>query len=62
MNPPLDLIGKNAVISVEPSPDTDPTPYALKPLAGLINTSNPVLNNIVVAEDLPSAVVNIVYH
>lgn len=33
---PVDLKGKTAVISVEPSPDNSPAPFALKPLLGAI--------------------------
>ena len=33
---PVDLSGAAAVISVEPSPDDSPTPFALKPLIGQI--------------------------
>ena len=34
VTPPMDLIGAPIVISVEPVPDTDPAPFALKPLVG----------------------------
>lgn len=33
---PLDLAGKNAVISVEPDPDNSTNPFAIKPLLGMI--------------------------
>ncbi len=33
---PVDLAGKVAVISVEPSPDDSPAPFALKPLVSVI--------------------------
>ena len=33
---PLDLSGQVVVISVEPTPDTSPKPYSIKPLAGLV--------------------------
>ncbi len=33
---PLDLAGKTAVISVEPDPDNDAKPFAIKPLVGMI--------------------------
>ncbi len=33
---PTDLAGATAVISIEPSPDDDPAPFTLKPLAGMI--------------------------
>jgi hypothetical protein len=33
---PLDLRGRTAVISIEPSPDNSPAPFALKPLVGNI--------------------------
>lgn len=33
---PVDLAGRTAVISVEPSPDDSPAPFALKPLVGEI--------------------------
>lgn len=32
---PLDVRGKTAVISIEPSPDDSPAPFALKPLLGV---------------------------
>ena len=32
VNPPMDLIGGAAVISVEPEPDDSPAPFVLKPL------------------------------
>ncbi|SHI88862.1 anti-sigma factor [Pseudozobellia thermophila] len=34
---PTDIRGKVAVISIEPYPDNDPAPFALKPLAGMIS-------------------------
>lgn len=33
---PLDLRGRTAVISIEPSPDDSPAPFAIKPLLGAI--------------------------
>lgn len=33
---PTDIAGGTAVISIEPSPDDDPSPYTLKPLVGMI--------------------------
>jgi hypothetical protein len=36
---PLDLSGKTAVISIEPSPDNSADPFAFKPLAGDIPTN-----------------------
>ena len=39
VNPALDLVGLTAVISVEPSPDDSPNPFALKPLV-----TSPVLD------------------
>ena len=36
---PTDLSGKMAVISVEPDPDNDPAPFALKPLVNKIPTN-----------------------
>ena len=33
---PTDLAGMTAVISIEPMPDDDPAPFALKPLKGMI--------------------------
>lgn len=35
---PTDISGGYAVISVEPYPDNDPAPFAIKPLAGMIPT------------------------
>ncbi|MEZ4644098.1 MAG: spondin domain-containing protein [Chloroflexota bacterium] len=32
VNPPMDLTGLTAVISIEPSPDNSPAPFTLKPL------------------------------
>jgi hypothetical protein len=36
---PTDIAGGTAVISVEPEPDDDSSPFALKPLAGMIPTN-----------------------
>ncbi len=36
VNPPMSLVGTLAVISVEPSPDDSPAPFALKPLVGMV--------------------------
>ncbi len=36
VNPPLDLVGLTAVISVEPDPDNSPAPFALKPLVDAV--------------------------
>lgn len=36
---PTDLKGMTIVISVEPSPDNSPAPFALKPLAHMVPTN-----------------------
>ena len=51
VTPPTALAGYTAVISVEPSPDDSPAPFALKPLVGAITdagagTSQPLGLNI----------------
>jgi len=38
---PLDLRGETIVISVEPSPDNSPAPFALKPLAHMVSATAP---------------------
>ena len=65
LNPAIDLIGKTAVISVEPNPDNADGPFSLKPLVkgsiedttGLQLNSQNLVNN--AAATLPSAVVTI---
>ncbi|MEZ4687512.1 MAG: hypothetical protein R3B47_16035 [Bacteroidia bacterium] len=46
---PVDLRGKTAVISIEPSPDNSSAPFALKPLVGniatLYATAESMMNN-----------------
>ena len=41
VSPPTDLVGLTAVISVEPSPDDSPAPFALKPLV-----ASPITNDL----------------
>ncbi len=41
ISPALDLIGLNAVISIEPEPDNSPAPFAMKPLVGPISDAGP---------------------
>lgn len=60
INPAVDLVGKKAVISIEPDPDNSAAPFSLKPLvADIIDTDAPqeLMSN--VAATLPSAVVTI---
>lgn len=51
INPPVDLLGGTAVITVEPDPDNSSAPFTLKPLVGGIpmdlpgGTLSPMFNN-----------------
>jgi hypothetical protein len=42
INPPEDLLGQTAVITVEPEPDNSGAPFTLKPLTGAIPADLPV--------------------
>jgi hypothetical protein len=42
INPPVDLLGQTAVITVEPEPDNSPAPFTLKPLIGPIPSDLPI--------------------
>lgn len=58
ITPALDLVGKTAVISVEPDPDNSSAPFSLKPLVAVIeDTTSPQEMTSNVAMTLPSAVV-----
>jgi hypothetical protein len=58
INPPLDLVGKTTVITVEPNPDNSPAPFSLKPLIAVIeDTTSPQTMMSSVATSLPSAIV-----
>jgi len=60
VDPAMDLVGKKAVISVEPDPDNSAAPFSIKPLIGDIADTDAVqtLEN-KSAMSLPSAVVTI---
>jgi hypothetical protein len=61
IQPPMDLVGKLAVISIEPEPDDSPAPFAFKPLvsdpAGIKDAGAGVLQALVNnAADFPTGV------
>jgi len=58
ITPALDLVGKTAVISVEPNPDNSSAPFSLKPLVTVIEQpSGPQEMTDNVAMTLPSALI-----
>jgi hypothetical protein len=58
ITPALDLVGKTAVISVEPNPDNSSAPFSLKPLVAVIEQpSGPQEMTDNVAMTLPSALI-----
>jgi hypothetical protein len=62
IDPPVDLVGQTAVISVEPQPDDGAAPFILKPLVGMIGadtapTSQTMSNN--AAATTPSGMASI---
>lgn len=62
INPLVDLIGTTAVISIEPEPDDNPAPFAIKPLVDMEveDVGIGVLQNMAVnADPLPSGSVTI---
>lgn len=60
VNPAKDLVGKTAVISVEPNPDNSVTPFSIKPLIGTItNEQGMMMLDNKSAESLPSATISI---
>lgn len=60
VNPAKDLVGKIAVISVEPNPDNSEAPFSIKPLVGTItNEQGMMMLDNKAADSLPSATVSI---
>jgi hypothetical protein len=55
IHPPMSLPGRTAVISVEPSPDDSPAPFAIKPLTGAIMEDGGMLSS-TEGETLPTGV------
>ena len=60
VNPAKDLVGKTAVISVEPDPDNSVAPFSIKPLVGtLTNEEGKMMLDNKAAGSLPSATISI---
>lgn len=60
VNPAKDLIGKTAVISVEPDPDNSKAPFSIKPLVGTItNEAGKMVLANKAADNLPKATISI---
>lgn len=60
VNPAKDLVGKTAVISVEPDPDNSAAPFSIKPLVGIItNESGKMILENKAAGSLPEAMISI---
>lgn len=62
VNPAKDLVGKTAVISVEPDPDNSTAPFSIKPLVGVItNEAGKMMLKNKAADSLPSATISITH-
>lgn len=60
VNPAKDLVGKTAVISVEPDPDNSAAPFSIKPLVGIItNEPGKMMLENKAAGSLPEAMISI---